>query len=250
MEKFDSIRPWGLRRHKNLKEMIAQGITPVGMGVALASPFMVDIAAVAGFDFIGLDLEHNAYNPETLQNIIRAADGAGMATVGRVNDMNIIQPLLDFGMVGFTLPHVRTAQQAKEIVDAIKYAPVGRRGFCTGGRAMWFGAQPFEEYLHQVEDEVMVTVMIEDKEGIQNYQEILDVPGIDFISVGSGDVSQALGVTGQTDHPEVVAIRQKILDAALERGIRPGPPCIVEDKTILLEAVTDRLNAYRKAHQA
>ena len=254
METFDTACPWGYRRHRNLKEMVAKGITPLGMGVALASPFMVDIAAAAGFDYIGLDLEHNAYNPETLQNIIRAADGAGMATVGRVNNMALIQPLLDFGMVGFTVPHVRSAQQAREIVDAVKFAPVGRRGFCTGGRAMWFGALPFEEYMHQVEDEVTVTVMIEDKEGIENYLEILDVPGIDYVAAGSGDISQALGLTGQTKHPDVLAVRRKILDAALERGIKSGatgaPVCVAEDKSVLLEAVTAKLAAYRKAHQA
>ena len=236
-------------RHKNLKKMVAEGNTPLGIGIALASPFMVDLAHAAGFDFISLDLEHNAYNPETLQNIIRTADAAGMPTVGRIKDMALLQSLLDFGMVGFTFPHVRTAAQAREIVDAVKFPPYGRRGFCTGGRAMWFGRQPFAEYMQQANDEVTVTVMIEDREGIENYREILAVPGIDYIAAGRGDISIALGVPGQTDHPEVVRIREMILAEALTRGIRSGssgaPLCIGEDKGILLEGMIAKLEAKR-----
>ena len=234
---------------RNLKEMVDQGITPIGMALAIPSAFMVDIAAVAGFDYVWVDLEHNVFNPETVTNIIRAADAAGMPTMARIAQMDLILPLLDFGMVGFTVPHVRNAQQAREIVDAVKYAPIGNRGFSTSARAMRFGAMPFKDYMEEIRKEVTVTVIIEDNDGIKNVEEILDVPGIDYLGMGPGDISQALGHIGDVNHPDCIKVRDKLTATADKRGIKhyySGAPInIAEDKVILLSALTNVVQEYR-----
>ena len=238
------------RNRRNIKKMVEQGITPVGLGVAIPTPVTAELAAAAGFDYVWLDLEHNIFNPETVANIVRAADSAGMASMARIAQMDLVLPLLDFGMVGFTIPHVRSAAQAKEIVDIIKYAPVGRRGFCTGGRAMRYGAMPFDKYLDEVDQEVTITIMLEDAEGIANCEEILDVPGIDYVLLGPGDISQAMGHIGEYDHPDCVAARNKILAAADKRGIKHAgtgaPRTIAEDKTSLLATLTETIAKHRE----
>ncbi|MDR1560306.1 MAG: hypothetical protein LBS84_11545 [Clostridiales bacterium] len=237
------------RVRRNIKQMVSEGNTPVGMGLAVPSPFMVELAAVAGFDFIWIDMEHNLFNPETVQNIIRAADSAGMATCARIAQKDQILPLLDFGMVGFTIPHVHTALETKELVDIIKYAPDGRRGFCTGGRAQRFGAMPHSEYIKEIADEVMLSIMIEDKEGLENAEAILDVPGIDYLQLGPGDLSQAVGVIGQFDHPLVTEKKEWLLSLADKRGIKRAgtgaPITIAEDKTVLLAALQDIIKKHR-----
>ncbi len=219
---------------KNIRQMILNDEDPIGLAMAIPSPFIVDIAAAAGMDFVWLDMEHSLFNPETICNIVRAADSAGIAVLARVIEPTMLTPLMDFGLVGFTIPHMRTAQQAKEIVDMVHYAPKGRRGYCGGGRAQRFGEMPMERYISEFENEITLSVIIEDAEGIQNYEEIFSVPGIDCCSVGPGDLSEAMGLTAKIHHPDVVAMTKKIMDCAASHGIRPEPTVIAEDKTILL----------------
>lgn len=249
MEEVGKYGNSGLRCRKNLKEMIANNQTPIGMCISIPSPFMAELAALAGFDFVWIDMEHNVFNPETVCNIIRAADSCGLATTARIVQMDLITPLLDFGIAGFKIPHVRCAAQARNLVDMIKYAPVGNRGFCTAGRAQRFGVMPFPDYVKEIENEVTLTIMIEDLEGIENMEEILAVPGIDFLNVGAGDLTQALGHLGEINHPEVQAMVQKICSVADKYGVKyPGngaPMVITEDKSALLSALTEKVAAYR-----
>jgi 4-hydroxy-2-oxoheptanedioate aldolase len=250
MQEFGSFGRIDKRCHKNIKKMAEEGITPVGMALTIPSPFMAELAAIAGFDFVWIDMEHNIFNPETVANIIRAADSAGIATMARIVQMDLILPLLDFGMIGFTIPHVHSADQARQIVDAIKYAPLGHRGYAPRGRAHRFGTMAFSSYMEEIANEVIVSVMIEDREGIEHCEEILDVPGIDYIQMGPGDLSQALDVIGQTDHPDVITMCDKILAAADKRGIKyagtGAPYTIAEDKTILLSGLTEIVKKHRQ----
>lgn len=237
------------RPHKNLKEMVEQGVQPVGMAMAIPSPFMAELAGVAGYDFVWLDLEHNAFNPETVCNIIRTADSCGMAVTARIAQYDLIAPLLDFGISGFTIPHMRSKEQAQEVIDLIKYAPVGRRGFCTGGRAQRYGTMPFLEYAKEADDEICLTVMIEDREGIAHAEEILSVPGIDFMTIGPGDFAQGMGHLDDADHPDVKAMMNKIYAIADQKGIKReetgAPKCIVEDKSGLLACLRNAIKEYR-----
>jgi 2-keto-3-deoxy-L-rhamnonate aldolase RhmA len=249
MHEIGKVGDTHLRSHKNLKEMIACGQTPIGMCIALASPYMAEIAAIAGFDFVYIDMEHNLFNVETVCNIIRAADSCGLPTTARIVLPELITPLLDFGMAGFKIPHVRSAAQAKALVDMVKYAPMGRRGFCTAGRAQRFGAMPFGDYVKEIGDEATLTIMIEDAEGIEHMEEILAVPGIDFLNVGAGDLTQALGHLGETEHPEVQAMVKRICAVADKYGVKyPGngaPLVIAEDKSVLLEGMSKVVSEYR-----
>lgn len=210
---------------------------------------MVELAGVAGYDFVWVDLEHNAFNPETVCNIIRAADSCGMAVTARIAQYDLIAPLLDFGISGFTIPHVHSAEHVQEVINLIKYSPVGSRGFCTGGRAQRFGRMPFNDYAQEANEEIALTVMIEDKEGIENAEKILSVPGIDYMIIGPGDFAQGMGHLGEADHPDVQAKMAEIYAIADRKGIkRPGtgsPECITEDKSALLAYLTQAIEEHR-----
>lgn len=246
METYGRLGDTKKRWRRNIYQMLKNGEKPVGLAMGLPCPGIAEIAAMAGYDFVWIDMEHNLFNPETVQNIVRVCDCTGMAAMARVTDYSQITALLDFGIVSFTFPHVRSARQAKEIVEAVRYAPVGRRGFTGGGRAQRYGMMDMDKYMKEYEEEAFISIIIEDIEGIENYKEIFAVEGIDAASVGPGDLSEALGCPGETDNPLVVEWADKIMKYAHAHGIVDDPVIISEDKSVLRDAFVERLQLYRE----
>jgi 4-hydroxy-2-oxoheptanedioate aldolase len=249
MEEFGKYGRIDVRPHKNIKAMAAAGQDVLGCFIGITTPYMAEMAALAGFDFIMLDMEHNVYSPETVCEMIRTADSCGIPVTARIVQTSLMQPLLDFGMIGFKVPHVRSAQQVRELVNIIKFAPLGIRGFNEGARAQRYSLMPIMDYKKEADEEVFLDVMIEDREGIDHMEEILAVPGLDYVSVGPGDVSQALGVFGQTAHPEVIAVRDRVLKTADKYGVKHGkdaPHIIADDRGVVLHGLVDKVKQYRE----
>lgn len=249
---METLAKYGHRQrrcHNNLKEMLAAGQTPLGLGISIPSPIIVELAAVAGLDYIWIDTEHYLFNPETICDLVRAADMCGLATAVRTAQTSMILPLLDFGVQGLTIPHVRSAAQAKDLVDMVKYAPVGRRGFSDGMRGCRYGTMPIREYAEEIATETYLAVMIEDREGVENMEAILSTPGIDFVAQGPGDLSQGMGHFGNLNHPEVLEMMQKIRDTADRTGVKyegTGAPVLLGmDKNILRDRLRELVEKNR-----
>lgn len=245
MENYGRFGNTERRWRKNIRQMMINGENPAGLAMSIPSPDIAEIAAVAGYDFVWIDMEHNLFNPETVQNIVRVCDSVGMAALARITDYSKITALLDFGITSFTFPHVHTKEQAEEIVSAVRYAPVGRRGYTGDGRAQRYGLMDMKQYMKEYEEEAFISVIIEDAEGIQNYKEIFSVEGIDAASVGPGDLSEALGCPGELDHPLVLEWTDKIMSYAHAHGIMDEPIVISGDKMVLRESLMERLQSYR-----
>lgn len=249
----------------SIKRQADSGKVSFGMVVNIPSPFMAELAAVAGCDFIRIDLEHNVFNPETVQNIIRAADASGIASYARLDQYDLITPLLDFGIEGFMFPHVRSREQAQLLVEKVKYAPVGRRGFADAGRAQRFGTMNFQDYVKEAASDTFLQVQIEDKEGIEHMEEIISTPGIDYICTGRGDIAQALGLLGQGGSKEADDVEKQIIETAAKYGKRcqlsTGSPekmieyyqhgvrtfTIGDDRNYLLQGVKGKLTQMKAA---
>lgn len=227
-------------RKKSIRALIAGGRTPLGLYISLPCPAIAEYAALAGFDYVMIDAEHHLFNPETIAGIARACDAFGIAATVRTSQRDAITAMLDFGITGFKVPHVHTAAEVEELVRLIKYAPVGERGFCSGGRAEHYGVLPFSEYYKRAEENFLM-VMIEDREGIRNMEEILAVPGLDFVAAGSGDISQALGCLSETNNAEVIRTVEKIYRTADKYGVlhagNGAPVNEIDDKSIILPAM-------------
>jgi 4-hydroxy-2-oxoheptanedioate aldolase len=250
MEEIGKYGRIDVRCHKNIKAMAAAGQDALGIYIGIPTPYMVEMAALAGFDYVMLDMEHNVYNPETICHMIRAADACGIAVAARIAQPSLMLPVLDFGMIGMKVPHVHSAKQAKELVNICKFAPLGIRGYSGGSRAQRYSRMSTVDYKKEADDEVFLMVMIEDREGIDHVEEILAVPGIDYVAIGPGDVSQALGHFSQTDHPEVKAVIDKVQKTADKYGIKyPGggaPLIIADDRGLVLDALSDRVKRFRE----
>ena len=204
-----------------LKANLKAGKVQIGAFVTAPCPEVVEVLGATGYDFVILDTEHTASGIETVVDMMRAAEIYGMSPVVRVpNDTpKNIARYLDVGAYGVQVPMVHTADQARAIVRAMKYPPEGERGM-SGGRGPRWGL--IENYRQTSNEEALVAVMCESVEGLKNIDEIVRVPGIDTVFIGAFDLSQSLGMPGQTTHPIVEDAIQTILNACKRAEVIPG----------------------------
>ena len=171
------------------------------------------------FDGIWIEGEHGAAEPGEITNLGRACDIWGMTSIVRVNrnDQNLIYRTLDLGAQGIVVPHVNTVEEALNVVEGGKFGPIGKRGM-FGGRQS-FGV---ENYFTVANDETLLVILIEDIVAVENLEEILTVDHIDVFFVAPSDLASSMGYTGEMDHPEAVAVKEKALRMIVDSGRTAG----------------------------
>ena len=221
-----------------LKRALVDGKTVFGLLNSIPSPLLVEMIGYAGFDFVILDMEHVCLNPETLENMVRAAECAGVTPLVRVPSAapDVILRALDCGAQGVVVPHVRSAAEAAQAVAASRYHPFGTRGI-SGGRTTGFGTLDLPAYFARANSEIMVVAMIEDREGVDDLDAILSVAGIDMVLEGAIDLSQSYGVPGQAQHATVQDAIEKIATTCLHRNV---PFCAIPRATAHGKVVNPR----------
>jgi 4-hydroxy-2-oxoheptanedioate aldolase len=206
---------------KNLmKEKLQKGGRAVGAIIQDPAPQIVEVLGLLGFDWLFIDCEHSPMSLEEVGKLVMAAELRGITPLVRVpqNLPEIILRYLDVGAMGILIPGLETVEDAKIAVSGSKYPPEGVRGL-AGVRGADFGlGGPLGEYVKIANRETMVLGVVESQKGVENIEEILDTEGIDGVSIGTNDLSQSLGVPGQTNHPLVVEAVDKILAAGKKKG--------------------------------
>jgi 4-hydroxy-2-oxoheptanedioate aldolase len=184
----------------------------------LSDRAVTEIMLGVGFDFVLVDAEHRALNAETIEDIIRAAQGAGKACMVRAPMIarGPIQYILDSGADAILIPLVNTAAQAREAVSLCRYPPQGSRGLNSATRNANWGAADPAEYVAQSNRELVVAVQIETTAGLDALEEIAAVDGIDMLYVGPFDLSHSLGLTGQLGHADVRAAIARVFKAGIK----------------------------------
>lgn len=189
-----------------LKQKLLNGQTVYGPFCKLQDPSVVEIAALAGLDFVILDMEHGPLSVESVQTIARAAQAKGIEVVVRVteNSASDILRILDVGVNSIQVPQVNTAADAQKVVDASFFYPKGERGMCRYVRAASYTGVEKKEYFSSANLGTLTIVHIEGNIGLQNLEKIVSLDGIDIVFLGPYDLSQSCGYPGQTNHPEVI----------------------------------------------
>lgn len=193
----------------------------IGTFAQTRSPEFCEIASRAGFDFVIIDMEHGSFGIEGAVEMIRAVETNGAVAVVRVPDHSPtnIYKVLDAGAMGVVVPIVSTGDQAQAIAAAAKYGPQGKRGACPCTRGTGHGVDDWNEYLDWARQNVFISALIETTEAIDNFDAIIGTPGIDFISLGPFDLSQAMGFEGDYANPEVQTRMEDLAKRALARGV-------------------------------
>lgn len=186
------------------------------------------IVAAANPDFVMLDMEHTGYDTERIADLCAWFCATDIAPMVRVPQglYHFCARTLDAGALGIMVANVETAAQAKEIVDACKYAPLGRRGVALGGAHNDFVMPDPAEYFAYANENTTVVAMIESPVGLANVDAIAATPGVDVLWVGHYDLTQAMGIPAQFQHPDFLAALQTVTTTARrhgkQAGIQPG----------------------------
>jgi 2-dehydro-3-deoxyglucarate aldolase/4-hydroxy-2-oxoheptanedioate aldolase len=206
-----------------IRGKIASGELVVGTHVSLLDSAVSELLACVGFDFLWIDTEHSAMDRGVLQQHLVAAQAGGAAAFVRIpwNDPVLAKPVLEMGPAGIIFPMVRTAEEARAAVTACLYPPAGVRGFGPR-RAVRYGMVPADRWIREADQSFWRIMQIEHVDAVANLEAILSVAGVDAIVVGPNDLSGSIGLLGQTQHPEVVKLCDRIAEVAKRRGIAFG----------------------------
>lgn len=211
-------------RENKLKRCIRNGDYALGTFVKMTDASIPEILALAGFDFFVLDTEHVAVDREQLVNIVRAADAADITPIVRVRENNQVEILqnLDLGYAGVQVPNVDTYDEAKALVERVKYTPLGVRGLSPSVRACNYATTPVKEYIEQANENTMVVSHCETKTCVENLDEILTIDGLDVVFIGPMDLSQSYGIPGEASNPVIQAAIDTVIHKTLNAGKAVG----------------------------
>lgn len=207
------------------KRRLQEGTLSLGIGVrGVRGVEIARIMKTAGYDWLFIDLEHGATSTETAYQISVAALDAGIAPLVRVphGELAMGTRLLDGGALGVVIPHVDTAEVARAMVNAFKFAPLGRRSIGGGYPQFGFAATPAKEVVSELNDATLVIAMIETPEAVANAAAIAAVPGIDVLLMGTNGLCLEMGIPGQLDDERVVAAMDAVIHACKQHGKWPG----------------------------
>lgn len=207
-----------------VKEKLADGEVVIGSFVYIPSPKLTEIIGLIGFDFVVIDTEHGPVDIETAEDMVRAAEWAGVTPIIRAthNTPHLILRALDTGAMGVHVPEINDIEGARALVASVKYSPEGERGL-AGVRASKYGLRgPLAEYAAAANRATMVIAHIESVKAIENLDDLLSVDGIDVYFIGPTDLSNSLNIPGQTKDPRVVGLVEQAIQRINAAGKTAG----------------------------
>lgn len=215
----------------DLKSHFADGGTAVNGWCAMPSPVTAEIVGRAGFDMVTVDLQHGLIDYQMALTMLQVLQGLPAPVMARVpwNEPGIIMKCLDAGFSGLICPMINTAADARRLVEAARYAPLGGRSFGPTRANLVHG----QTYARSANSRILLLAMIETREALSNLDDILAVEGIDGVYVGPSDLGLSLGF-----EPTLEPTAQTVLDAISEilsrtrakghiAGVHTGSPTMV-----------------------
>lgn len=205
----------------NLKARLRRGEQLLGtMITTFASADLPKVLQVCGFDFAVIDCEHGAFTTREAADLICVARAISLPIIVRIPELRREHALkfTEMGANGLLLPNTESAEQARQLVDFTKYAPLGHRGVSLSRPHTDFVKQNGPEYMARANEENILLCQIESREGVRNIGEIMAVDGIDVALIGPNDMSQDYGILGQYDSPELTDAFGRVIDAARAHG--------------------------------
>ncbi|MDP7620056.1 MAG: aldolase/citrate lyase family protein [Dehalococcoidia bacterium] len=209
-------------RTNNILAKNREGKKGLGLGLVFPCAEAIELVGMmGGFDHVNLDGEHGLFSPESIDAMVRVANGYGLTVTARVPNLtdSTINQFLDRGVMGVLGPHVDTAEHANQLVDSCRFVPEGDRSWGGGAGTFYNDGglldQPGSqrtEWMVETNKEMLVMAQLETATAFENLDSILAVDGIDAFAWGSNDLAQSMGLPGQPDHPDVKAAEASVAD--------------------------------------
>lgn len=214
------------------KKRLQEGRVVLGLGLRQART--VDIGMVArscGFDYLFLDCEHNAMDLSTAADICVAALGQGVSPIVRVPGKEPFHSIrvLDNGAQGVVIPHVDTADEARAIVDALRYPPTGHRSISRASPLVAFENVQLDEFMRDANEQMLIVAMLESPGAIAQAEAIAAVDGVDALLIGTNDLCTEMGIPGEFGHERVAEAYAEMIRACDKHGKHPGMAGVRED---------------------
>ncbi|MGE2734239.1 HpcH/HpaI aldolase family protein [Mycolicibacterium vaccae] len=188
------------------------------------TPDVPAIAAACGYDAIYVDLEHTTTSLETTGMLCSSALGAGIAGLVRVpsDDPSLIARVLDSGASGVIVPHVDSAAQARAVVDAARFPPVGRRSISGPNALSGYQPRPAPELTAVLESRTVVAVMVESPAAVADIDAIAAVQGVDMVLIGPSDLTAEMGIHGDYENEHFQNAVKSVAAACRNHGVALG----------------------------
>ncbi len=208
---------------KKIKARIYNGETLIGCWSNLGYPLTSEIVGMAGFDWVLIDIEHGAGSEGDVLHQLQALEHTPAAAIVRVESYQRqrFHRVLDLGAEGIMCPRIYTVDEAIQVVKAIRYQPEGSRGVARMIRAAGFGSN-FDDYYANHQKNLVCIVQVETKEILDNLDSVAAIDGVDVLFVGPVDLSIALNIYCQFDHPKFIQAIKATAEAAARNGKAAG----------------------------
>lgn len=255
--------------NNHVKDAVESRDHPLGTWISIGHPTVAEVNARLGLDFVLIDMEHTTTSLETVENMARAVDAApgSTDTIIRVpwNDPVRLKRVIDIGVAGVMVPMIGSADEARDLVEALRYPPEGIRGI-AGSRATGYG-QNMEEYVTSANGSILTIAQIETEAGLENVREIAEIEGIDALFVGPADLSGALGIFAEWESEEFQEAVNRVLEAgkaadvpvgtltvdtdAIEETVEQGFDFLIagKDASQLMQSTQEALETYQQSLQ-
>jgi 2-keto-3-deoxy-L-rhamnonate aldolase RhmA len=217
-----------------LRERVRAGESTRGTFLNLGSAGAAEVCALAGFDWLLVDLEHGAGGEDGLVAQLLAGAAHGVPVLSRVESAERIRVghVLDLGAAGVMFPRLDTPEQVRDAISHLWYPPQGDRGIAGYNRARQFGGDVRSN--ESVNESLLGIVQIETAPALHNVAEIASIPGVDVLFVGPSDLSMALEIPGQFDHPTLLEAFDAVIAAARDARIAAGILAVTPDRVSAL----------------
>ena len=195
----------------SLKEKMTRGKSIIGTWCEIPSPELVNVIAKAGLDFVIIDMEHGSMDFTTASRMVIAAEVEGCFSIVRVpkNNASDILRSLEIAPSGIIVSHIESESDRVKAVKNMKFPPIGSRSLNPYTRAGGYQKNP--DYTEKQNKNVLLSLLIESKKGVDMIEEIIDDKNVDIIYIGVYDLSLALGVDGNTESPLVIKTLKQLV---------------------------------------
>ena len=216
-------------KENRFQKVLSQGGMPRGhMIMEFGTRGIAKILEAAGLDYVVIDMEHTGFDAERIADLMAWFKATPIAPFVRVPQglYHFIARTMDAGALGIMVGNVENAEQARAIVHAVRYPPLGRRGVGLGTAHNDYVPPDADAYFAFANRNSTVICQIESVTGLENLDAIAATPGVDVLWVGHFDLSASMGIPARFDHPEFRAAIARVVSAANRHGkvaaVQPG----------------------------